>query len=157
MAGRGDPQLYVRREDRVVPAPAADVAVAAGYRGWPDKGPEVDGRRLTIMAAERAYRVGDVVRVIHVLEVTAGRSLYVAGPKIVTDEYLDDRLVGPRQPAEADPLDPLSYDGPVLPGPGTDFNWEITEYELREPGATRIVWRPGGLMSNTLKVQVARA
>ena len=133
MADRGEPQLFVRQGNRVVSAPATDVAVAAGYEDWADKGAWIDGRRLTIMVDARPYRDGDVVRVIHVLEVSAGHSLYAAGPKPVKSEYVDGRLVTPEPVPGADPLDPTSYDGPILAGPGVDFNWEITEYELKRP------------------------
>jgi hypothetical protein len=157
MADRREPQLFVRQGDRVVSAPATDVAVAAGYEQWPDKGAWISGRRLTIMVDARPYRQGDVVRVIHVLEAGAGHSLYVAGPKPVEGEYVDGRLVTPEPVPGADPLDPPSYDGPVLAGPGVDFNWEITEYELSDAGTVTITWRPGNFSSNTVTVTVDRS
>ena len=151
---RDDPQLFVRRGNRVVAAPADDIALAATYGQWPDKGPESNGRRLTILTWDRPYLVGEAVRIVHVVEVGDGQSLYVVGPKAVQGEYVDSNLVTPQPLAGADPLTPLSYDGHVLPGPGIDFNWEITEYEFTEPGAHRIIWRPGELTSNELTVQV---
>jgi hypothetical protein len=53
-----------------------------------------------------------------------------------------------------DPLEPATYDGPVLDGPGVDFNWEITSYRFAEPGRYVIVWEPGDLRSNELIVDV---
>jgi hypothetical protein len=145
------PQLFVRQDGRVVEAPEADIAVAEGYASWPDKGPLVDGRRLTIMAAQSPYAVGDAVRIIHVLEVTTpDLPLYVMGPKPVLDEYVDGRLVTGSPPQGVDPLLPDSYDGRTLKGPGLDFNWEITSYRFAEPGRHEVVWRPGGLSSNKL-------
>src|SRR5699024_5297640 len=103
--------------------------VAAGYAEWEPKGSAVAGRRVTVMTAGSTYAVDEEVRVIHVMEaLESGVALYVVGPKEVIGEHVD----GERRTAEAvlgvDPLEPATYDGPVLDGPGVDFNWEITSY-----------------------------
>jgi hypothetical protein len=150
----GRPQLFVRENGRVVEAPEADIAVADGYSRWPEKGPLVDGRRLTIMASPGRYAVGDVVRIIHVLEVTTDLPLYVMGPKPILDEYVDGRLATGATPHGVDPLLPDSYDGRTLKGPGVDFNWEITTYRFPDAGHHHVVWRPGGLSSNRLTLEI---
>lgn len=152
---RDRPQLFVRTNGRVVGAPEADIEVADGYSSWAEKGPLVDGRRLTIMTSPARYAIGDVVRIIHVLEVTTpDLDLYVMGPKPVLDEYVDGRLRTGETPKDVDPLLPDSYDGRTLKGPGVDFNWEITTYRFAESGRHEVVWRPGDLSSNRLSLDV---
>lgn len=149
------PRLFVRRDGRPVPAPPEDVAVAEGYERWPDKGEPAGGRRLTIMTARSGYAVGEVVRVVHVLEVTEPRlPIYVVGPKPVLEEYIDGALATVPATPGADPLRPPTYDGPVLQGPGVDFNWEITTHRFTEPGRHVISWRPGALRSNELVLEI---
>ncbi len=151
------PQLFVRREGRLVAAPDEDVAVAAGYERWPDKGEPSGGRRVTIMTSTTRCAVGDTIRVIHVLEVIeSGLPIYVMGPKPVLEEYVDDRLATAASPTGADPLLPGPYDGPVLEGPGVDFNWEITTHRFTEPGRHVVRWCPGSLQSNELVVEVVQ-
>src|SRR6478672_9899327 len=88
------PQLFVRRGNEIVDAPEEDIQVAAGYRTWPDKGPFIDGKRLTILTQKDTYHTGEEVRIIHVVESTKpDYYLYVAGPKDVYGEYVDGRLV----------------------------------------------------------------
>lgn len=153
---RQEPALFVYEGERLVVAPAADVAVAKGYAAWPDKGPLREGVRLTVMSAKRSYAVGEPVRVIHVVEYTEpGRTVYAMGPKTVYGEHLDGRLVTP-PPEDGDPLELLDYDGLTLPSPGVDFNYEITSYGLT-PGEHEISWRLGAFRSNTLKVSAAGA
>ena len=149
------PELFVRANGRVVKAPEEDIAVAEGYERWPDKGTVAEGRRITIMAARKSYAVGDTVRVVHVAEVAAEHPVYVSGPKQVFEEYVDGRRVSAPLPKGEDPLEPASYDGPVLRGPRVDYNWEITTYELSKPGMHEIVWKPGSLASNRLSIEVA--
>jgi hypothetical protein len=130
---------------------AEDLAVARGYPSWPDKGPIVDGRRLTVMTVRTSYRIGEVLRVVHALEVTEpGHELYVMGPKVVYGEYLDGRLATPPVPDEAEPFIPPIYDGEVVPGPGVDDHYEVTTYRFAEPGVHRVYWQLGAVRSNEL-------
>lgn len=150
------PQLFIRDGGRIVAAPSADIAVAERYLEWPDKGPLRNGRRVTVMAAKTTYAIGEEVRIIHVLEVTEpGLPLYVMGPKQVLEEYVDGQLATDAVADGIDPLFPGVYDGAVIPGPGLDFNWEITEYRFTAPGRHGLMWRPDPLESNVLFFHVA--
>jgi len=148
--------LFVRVGDGVVEAPPEDVAVALRYPDWPEKGPLVDGRRVTIMTAARRCAPGQAVRVLHVVEVVeASRDVYVMGPKPVYGEYVDGRLSTAPPPPGEDPLEPADYDGEVAPGPAVDFNYAITSYVFDARGEHTIEWRPGALASNVLTVTVS--
>ncbi len=153
----GTTGLAVREGDRIVPAPAADEAVARGYPQWADKGAVHDGARLTVMTGRLATTVGEPVRIIHVAEVTTpGRSVYVMGPKPILGEHVDGTLVTPSAPATGDPLAPTGvYDGRVQPSPAVDHNYEITTYTFDTPGAHTVYWQMGPLRSNTLTFDVA--
>ncbi|WP_113718525.1 hypothetical protein [Arthrobacter dokdonensis] len=147
----GRPHLFVREGGRIVDAPPADQAVAAGYAQAADKGHAAGGYRLTLLAEGPACTVGQTVRIIHVCEsVAADAPVYPMGPKPVTGEYVDGQLVAPQGPADDHPLIPPSYDGRVAPGPGLDFNFDITEYTFGTPGRHSVQWRPGSWESNTL-------
>jgi hypothetical protein len=149
------PQLFVREGNRVVEAPEEDRIVAAGYAEWEPKGSAVAGRRVTVMTAGSTYAVDDEVRVIHVMEaLEPDVAIYVVGPKEVVGESVDGELRTTAAVPGVDPLEPTTYDGPVLAGPGVDFNWEITSYRFGEPGRHVIVWEPGELRSNELTIDV---
>jgi hypothetical protein len=129
--------------------------VAERYGEWPDKGPERDGRRLTLLTDTARPRVGDDVRVLHVLEdVRPGRLLYLMGPKPVYGEELDGRPSTPPVPPGEDPFAPGLYDGLVVDSPGIDANFEVTAYRFDEPGRHEVVWRAGDLESNTLELTI---
>lgn len=142
--------LSMREGDRIVEARPEDIAVAKSYPAAKDKGPVVGGIRRTIMTEKRDYRVGEHVRVIHVVEaVEPDHDLYVMGPKPVYGEYVDGRLVTPPAPVAED------YDGPVLPSPNVDYNYDITTYRFPEPGRHRIYWQPDEAPSNTIEIDVS--
>jgi hypothetical protein len=131
------------------------IDVPEAYAAWPDKGPLVDGHRLTILAEGTELQPGDTLRVTHVHEVTRpGASLYVMGPKPVYGEELDGRTVTPAVPEGDHPLEPGEYDGRVLPGPGIDHNFETTSYTFDSPGRHELTWRIGALISNRLTIEV---
>ncbi|WP_394829204.1 hypothetical protein [Pendulispora albinea] len=150
--------LFVREGDRLVEAPAEDVALARAYPRWPDKGAVAGGRRLTLLCAERPYAAGETVHVIHAVEyVGTGHTAYVMGPKPVVGEWVDGSLATAPAPAPSggDPLVPRDYDGLTLPSPIVDIHYEITTYRFVRPGTHDIVWRLGpDLQSNVLRVQV---
>lgn len=149
------PALFVRDGDSICEAPEEDYAVARRYPNWPRKGPAIDGKRLTIMVEKGTYRVGEEVRVIHVVEaLEPGHEVYIMGPKRVEGEYVDGRRVTPAPPEGEDPLIPLDYDGATLPSPAVDYNYEITTYTFPKPGTHNIVWRLDPLQSNTLTIKV---
>ncbi|RAN77911.1 hypothetical protein B5P43_17875 [Bacillus sp. SRB_336] len=156
-APAGRPNLFARDGDRIVEAAAGDLAVAAGYARATDKGAVSDGYRLTVLAGSAACRTGQTIRIIHVCEsVAPDAPLYVMGPKPVAGEYVDGHLAAPpAPPAGEHPLIPRSYDGRVAPGPGLDFNFEITEYNFDTPGRHSVQWRPGSWASNTLWFDVS--
>ena len=149
------PGLWVRRGDEIVPAPDEDVRVAKSYAAWTDKGEFVRGRRLTIMAARRRYQPGEMVRVIHVFEVVdPGSAVYVMGPKPVYGEYVDELLVTPPAVNGDATLRPRNYDGPTLPSPAVDYNFDITSYTFAQLGMHRIIWKVDDLVSNALSLEV---
>ncbi|MFO0552352.1 MAG: hypothetical protein U0271_28450 [Polyangiaceae bacterium] len=149
--------LYARDGDKIVDAPAPDIAVLRGYPAFQDKGPLTGpaGERLTILTAKTTYLASEEIRVIHVHEATKpGAELYVMGPKAIYGEYIDDVLVSA---AAAAP--PAPYDGAVLPSPNADHNYEVSVHHLA-PGTHRLQWRfatlsgPTVLSSNVLVIEV---
>jgi len=146
------PQLSARSGTSIVPAPPGDQAVAATYARSPIRGPLKDGVRITILTERAKYKVGDEVRVIHVLEAPEpGRELYVMGPKAIYSEYVDGVERTPPPPGAQ------TYDGAVVPSPGADFNYEVTTYRFTAPGVHRIQWRADGRESNVIELEVAPA
>ena len=133
-----------------------DQVLARSYPEWPDKGPLIDGRRISIGTAKRKVRLNEEVRIVHVAEIAVpGHTVYVMGPKSVQGEYVDGVLVTEPGPASGDALDPGIYDGVTLPSPAVDSNYDITSYRFDTPGLHRIFWQPGDLKSNVLEVEVA--
>ena len=119
-------------------------------------GPVHAGRRVSISASEKVYRVNEEIRVDHVMEaVEPGHEIFVLGPKEVFDVYVDGELHGESYPyGQLDPFQPFEYDGRVLPSPARDANFDITTYTFPRPGVYRIQWRPGQWRSNILEVRV---
>ena len=149
------PGLYVRKGSEIVDAPPADVAVAKSYARAKEKGPIIDNHRITLLAQKRAYRVGEEVRVIHVHEISGeGDQIYPMGPKPIRGELVNGKLVTPALLIDVDPFMPDVYDGPVLPSPAVDYNWEITSYRFSAPGVRTIQWKLGKFESNALSVDV---
>lgn len=147
--------LFIREGDRILPATAEDEGVARNYPMFPDKGSIVRGYRITILTRNVAVHAGDFVRVIHICEALMTDSLlYVMGPKPVYDEYVNGVRSTAALPVNENPLAPSSYDGRTAIGPAIDYNYEITQYQFKEPGIYRLQWRPGTLVSNTLRIQV---
>ncbi|MBD7918789.1 hypothetical protein H9657_10950 [Cellulomonas sp. Sa3CUA2] len=140
---------------RAAPPSDADRSVVDGYPSWPDKGEERDGYRLTVLTATLRAAVGEPVRVVHVVESTdAAHPLFVMGPKEVLGELVDGAPATDPVPQGQDALEPASYDGRVLPGPGVDAHYDVTEYVFDEPGTHTVQWAPGGRRSNVLTVEV---
>ncbi len=129
---------------------AEDRAVAAGYAAFVSKGEPSDSFRITIMTAQQTYAVNEPVRVVHACESLGDGPLYVMGPKEVLGEYVDGELAT----APGDALAPASYDGRVIPGPGVDFNYDITVYRFDTPGHHTIQWRLGPHTSNVVSLEV---
>lgn len=151
------PGLYVRQGDGIVDAPAEDIAVAQRYPGTREKGPLVDGTRLTLLTQKPTYRVNESIHVIHVVEVAEpGRHVYVMGPKAIYGEYVDDQLTTELPPPESDPLAPSMYSGRVQLSPAVDYNYDITVYTFSEPGTHTLQWRMGALQSNTLLIDITQ-
>jgi hypothetical protein len=143
------PGLYMRQGGKIVEALPEDVDVAKGYSIASGKGTVAGGRRITIMCNKTSYRVGEEVRVIHVLEVIEpGQDIFVMGPKPVWGEFVDGR------PMTADSNDEQGYDGRVLKSPGVDYNYDITTYRFDTPGRHEIYWQMGELRSNTLELEI---
>lgn len=149
--------LLERKGGKIVAAPAEDVALAKTYHAFKDKGALAGGQRITIMTHSTRYRVGEPVRVLHILEaVEAAKHVHLMGPKTVYDEYVDGKLVTPNGPGR----DP--YHGIVADRPIADFNYQITSYTFAEPGMHTIQWRGGGasvqgalgLESNLIRLEI---
>jgi hypothetical protein len=149
------PGLYVRKGNEIVDAPPGDVAVAKSYPRSKQKGAIIDGHRLTLLTEKKSYRVGEEVRVIHVHEIAQdGDQIYPAGPKPIRGELVNGKLVTPIPLLDADPFIPAIYDGPVIPSPAVDYNWEITTYRFSAPGTRTIQWKLGKFESNVLSIDV---
>ena len=155
---RGKPdKLFHRVNNKLVEAPPELTQLAQTYPFFGSKGKTVKGRRITIMAEKTRYKLGETVRIIHVLEaVEQGVELYVMGPKPVFDELLDGQNLNPL-PKKTD-----VYDGKVVKGPAVDFNYDITHLTFTQPGKHTIQWQGGGhtsegplgLKSNVLTVEI---
>jgi hypothetical protein len=150
--------LLERKGDQIVDAPAADFAVAKTYHSFQDKGRVIKGQRITILTAKLEYRVGESIRVLHVLEsVKPGIEVYVMGPKSITDEVVDGHLAVPKGSLLA------KYRGAVVKRPIADFNYDITTYVFTNPGKHTIQWKGYGgwdnkdlpLESNTITLKVS--
>ncbi|HSK03014.1 MAG TPA: hypothetical protein VK932_17305 [Kofleriaceae bacterium] len=143
------PQLFARSGGSIVPAPPGDHAVAATYAASPVRGPLHDGARITILTERTKYKVGEEVRVIHVLEAPEpGHTLHVMGPKPIYSEYVDGVERTPPHPG------PQPYDGRVAPSPGVDWSYEVTTYRFQAPGPHRIQWRADGRESNVIELEI---
>ena len=139
----GEPTAMYAREGEVLKdAPPEDIAVARNYAHFANKGTLFVGKRITIMTAKTTYRVGEEVRVIHILEAPGpGHQLFVMGPKGIWDEIVDGRNVMPYEEKLR------AYNGMVDQSPGVDFNFEVTTYTFTTPGVHTIQWRGTGLWS----------
>jgi len=137
-----------------VPASAADVAVLRAYPTAPERGAEVAGRRITLLAEKAVVAVGEEVHVIHVVEIEGrGQELYVMGPKPVLGEYLDGALAT-AAPGSVGAFTTAVYDGAVMPSPGVDTNFDVTRYTFTRPGVHTLTWRDGPHVSNALCIEV---
>jgi hypothetical protein len=152
-------QLLERKGDKIVNAPPEDLALARTYHTFKDKGALISGQRVTIMTAKTNYKVGEPIRILHVLEsVREGIKVYVMGPKTIYDEYVDGGLVTPKGPGND------GYDGMVIDRLWADFNYDITTYTFSEPGEHTIQWKGGGhpmqgslgLESNIIKLEIVK-
>jgi hypothetical protein len=132
-----------------------DDALAA-YPQWPDKGEPLGGTRLTLLAQRTEVETGELVRVFHIVEESAaGRTLFDAGPKPITDEFVDGARVSAWSASGGDyPWLPADYDGEMRESPGIDARFMVTEYRFAEPGEHRIEWCPGHYRSNLLVLRV---
>jgi hypothetical protein len=147
-------EFSVRDGDRLVDAPAEDVAVLKGYFAWPSKGAEVDHVRLTIMTAKNEYAIGEPVRVLHVVDVSApGRGVYIMGPKRPAGELVDGQVATEAPEIPAYPW-VATYDGVVLQSPAIDYNYDVTSYRFDTMGTHQIQWRLGKTASNVITVRV---
>jgi hypothetical protein len=149
--------LLERQGDKIVDAPLEDFAVAKTYHSFPDKGPVKDGQRITILTSKLEYKIGEQVRVIHVLEaIKPGIEVYMLGPKPIVNEYVDGHLVGLKGPFC------LPRRGAVLDRPIANFNYDITSYTFSNQGHHTIQWKGYGglndayphLESNTITVTI---
>ncbi len=151
--------LLERKGDKIVNAPQEDFELAKTYHAFKDKGPLIGGQRISILTKKTEYKVGEPVRVLHVLEaVMPGIIVYVMGPKTIYDEYVDGKLVTKKGPGNE------PYNGAVVDRPIADFNYEITTYTFTESGHHTVQWKGGGhpiqgslgLESNVITLQIIK-
>jgi len=149
--------LLERKGSEIVAAPPEDLALARTYPSFKYKGKVLAGQRITILTQRTRYKVGESVRVLHVLEaVEPGKGVHVMGPKTIYYECMDGKLLTEEGPGK----DP--YRGMVIDIPLADFNYDITTYTFKEPGAHTIQWKGGGasvqghlgLESNIIRLEV---
>jgi hypothetical protein len=146
--------LQVRQGDRIVDAPIEDQAIAKSYPTWPAKGAASNGIALTIMTAKTSYGPGEEIRVVHVLDVNKpGRNVFIMGPKVPADEFVDGKRATPEPEIREYPW-VGTYDGVTLPSPAIDYNYDITSYRFTTSGPHTIEWKLGGLHSNVITLQV---
>lgn len=153
----GGYQVYSKQHGRFIDAPEADQKLLRNYPYWIDKGSAIDGTRLTITVDKQDYKTGEAIRIGHIVEETEkGRTLYIMGPKTITGEFVNDSLRTPAvgQTTDDYPWLGMVYDGAILPSPGYDHNFEITEYRFDQPGTYHIQWKPGKFASNVITVNV---
>jgi len=69
--------------------PAEDLALAKTYHALHSRAPG-RGQRITIMTHNTLFRMGEPLRVLHILEaVESGKRRSSYGPKKVYEEYVD--------------------------------------------------------------------
>lgn len=148
--------LYERKGESIVDASPQDVAVAKAYPFFADKGEWQDDLRITIMTEKTSYRIGEEVRVLHAVEsIKEDGLLYIMGPKMIYDQYVNGELTTEKTPEyQTDPLVPLIYDGAVESAPALDYNYDISLYTFDKPGEYVIQWKPGTLRSNLIRIRV---
>lgn len=151
-----DPPCHTR-DAAGVPKPCAepDAAVVRAYATWAH-GQTIARVRFSIGTASARVKVGEPVRVLHVMESLDATPLWIMGPKAISGLVVDG---APRRPASPprttrEPWVPGTYDGAVVPGPGLDSNFEITELRFATPGRHTIVWHVGRWRSNVLVITV---
>lgn len=152
----GGYQVLDAATKRFVDAPETDQKIIRDYPFWIDKGPIIDGTRLTLTTSRLTYHLNESIHVAHIVEETqAGRTLFTVGPKEVTDEFVNETLVTKSAVSSATyPWRPSIYDGEAEPSPGIDYNFEITRYQFPRPDVYVIQWRPGRYYSNVLQITV---
>ncbi len=133
-----------------------DEQLLATYDSFDDRGVPANGYRITLLTATPSIAVNEVVGIVHVCEsVSDDAPLYVMGPKPVWGEYVDGVLATDPSPTPSNPFELASYDGRVLPGPGIDGNYEVTQYQFSEPGVHTVQWRLEPTVSNMLRFTVS--
>lgn len=129
--------LLERKGDEIVDAPARDLALARTYRAFKNKGEIVNGMRMTIMTRKNRYKVGEPVRVIHVLEsVKKGIEMDMMGPAPVCHDYVDEKIIENEQCYGSH-----SASGTFKEVPVANFNFDISTYRFKEPGTHTIRWK----------------
>ena len=146
--------LYDRQGDAIVEADPEDADCARNYQQLPAKGIWADGMRLTLATPRQNYQAGESVHVLHFVEREGAQAeLYIMGPKPVFGESVDGVRRTPDPEMAAYPWVSI-YDGEVMPGPGVDYNFEISKYTFDQAGTHEIVWQLGSLRSNVLTITV---
>jgi hypothetical protein len=150
--------LLERKGDKIVDAPPEDLTVARTYHSFQEKGHVTDGQRITILTSKLEYKIGEPVRVIHVLEtIEPGIKVYMLGPKPIAGEYVDGNLVGQKGPLR------IKKGGMVVDRPIANFNYDTTTYTFSSPGPHTILWMGYGgvdddnpLGSNMIVINVVK-
>jgi hypothetical protein len=151
----GGYQVFDKATDRFVNASVEIQNWLKSYPFWIDKGPIKDQRRLTITCQKTIFKINETIRIAHYIEeLDSGQTLYVMGPKQITNEFVNDSLHTPISLDSDTPWLGMQYDGEVADSPGLDYNFEITSYQFSKKGTYRICWKPGIYCSNELIIHV---
>jgi len=148
--------LYFYSDDgEIMPGTISDMNTLKNYIDYKDKGKLKNNSRVTIMSAQKGYKIDEEVRIIHVYESLAeGQELLTNSPKKIYDEYINDSLKTEKSPDSNYPWVFL-YDGGIDESPGLDYGFDITRYMFSEKGTYEIQWKPGAMESNILKITVS--
>lgn len=149
-------KLYERKGAELIEAPENDIKLAKTYPQWEKKGPEINGKRLTIMTEKLNYKTNENIRILHIVDyIFPGQDAFLMGPKKVYNEYVNDELTTEKLTTSAkDPLIPGFYDGIVAKSPIIDFNFDITTYKFSEKGIYKIQWKLDPYYSNILELYI---
>ncbi|MGL4597201.1 MAG: hypothetical protein ACRCYO_06725 [Bacteroidia bacterium] len=151
----GGYQVLDKTTDRFVNVSAEIQNWLKSYPFWIDKGPIKNQRRLTITCQKTIFKTNEAIRVAHYIEeLDSGQTLYVMGPKKITNEFVNDSLHTSVSLDSNTPWLEMEYNGEVVDSPGLDYNFEITEYRFSKAGTYTIYWKPGVYCSNGLIIYV---
>lgn len=134
----------------IAEAPVSRLALEKTYRAAENKGKVMYGMRRTILTQKRRYKVGEPVRVFHVLEsVRDGIEMGLGGPNRICSEYVDDKLADNKKCGGS-----YFVSESVVRHPIVIFNFDVSNYCFNEPGKHTISWKFMQGESNLIKLNI---